>query len=303
MYLDSATADLLWLPRYKIANLHETTDLASTEVTIVPKGKVGYWTRQKIVTSCEFNFKRMPFDTQTCWIRLQMMSPGGMAAFSTESSNATFVLDPDSIGGTKAWTMSDFQVKNGEAVDGRGYIDFVFNLTRVPNYWVAFTVVPSIMLVFMSYGTFWIQRTAMPARATFGFICYLTNISLTNGALAVLPKISAKEAFLLNLLSLGQFFCAATVFEIVIANYLLHIELRLNEAWKEARNEANYHDLVESGKAMVFIGPRLAKLDRFIVNKHGKMYFSDQHIDVGARWLFLVAYSIAVAVIAGSAMA
>jgi hypothetical protein len=32
------------------------------------------------------------------------------------------------------------------------------------------------------------------------------------------------------------------------------------------------------------------------------MYFSDQHIDVGARWLFLVAYGIAVAALVSNAM-
>ena len=300
MYLDTTTADLIWRPAYAIANLYELTDLEGTELFVSPKGQVIYKTRQNVVTSCEFDFKKMPFDTQMCGVRLQMMSPSGMATFNTEE--VTFEKDDDGYGGTKAWTFSIFNTTGGATSDQKSFIDFGFQLERIPDYWVTFTVAPSVMLVAMSYGTFWIQRTAMPARATFAFICYLTTISLTNGALAVLPKVSSRNVLLLNILTLGQFFCAFTVFSIVVANYLLHIEVRLTAAWAEARKQDNYKNLKESGEAIVFIGSRIAKLDHYIVNKRGEMYFSDQHVDVLARWLFPVAYALAVAVVVGVAL-
>lgn len=300
MYLDTTTADLIWRPAYAIANLYESTDLESTELFVSPQGQVMYKTRQNVVTSCEFDFNKMPFDTQMCGVRLQMMSPSGMATFNTEE--VTFEKDADGYGGTKAWTFSIFDTASGATSDQRSYIDFGFQLKRIPDYWVTFTIAPSVMLVAMSYGTFWIQRTAMPARATFAFICYLTTISLTNGALAVLPKVSSRNVLLLNILTLGQFFCAFTVFSIVVANYLLHIEVRLTAAWAEARKQENYQQLKESGEAIVSIGPRIAKIDHYIVNKRGEMYFSDQHVDVLARWLFPVAYALAVAIVVGTAL-
>ena len=50
------------------------------------------------------------------------------------------------------------------------YVDFTVRMKRKPDYWIAFVLLPSIFLVALSYGTFWIQRGAIPARAAFCFI-------------------------------------------------------------------------------------------------------------------------------------
>ena len=73
------------------------------------------------------------------------------------------------------------------------YVDFTVRMKRKPEYWIAFVLLPSIFLVALSYGTFWIQRGAIPARAAFCFIAYLSIINLTKGALASLPRISRRR--------------------------------------------------------------------------------------------------------------
>ena len=57
------------------------------------------------------------------------------------------------------------------------YVDFTVRMKRKPDYWIAFVLLPSIFLVALSYGTFWIQRGAIPARAAFCFIAYLSSTS------------------------------------------------------------------------------------------------------------------------------
>ena len=98
---------------------------------------------------------------------------------------------------------------------------------------MSFVLIPSIFLVALSYGTFWIQRSAVPARAAFCFIAFLSTINNTKGALSALPKLSAGDAWMLGVLSKSQYFCAYTVVEVVMANYLLHIETRVKAALKE----------------------------------------------------------------------
>ena len=290
----------IWSPLVQFANSYSSMRMEPSEIMIASDGAVTTVSRARLSAACDFDFRKMPFDTQSCAIRLQMLSPSGMAQFVVDTSTA-FSSDSDRLGGTKAWRVTQQSTTVGATASDKRYVDFEMSIKREPSYWVTFIMVPSILLVFMSYGTFWIQRSIMPARATFAFICYLTMISLTNSALSVLPKIAASDAFLLNLLLVSQYFSAFTVFETVVANYFLHIELRVDKAWKEAEKMEGFLDRSETMNMREHIVPKVAKIDRFLIDRHGKMIFSDQHVDVTARIVFPIAYVIALAATVGTA--
>ena len=188
-----------------------------------------------------------------------------------------------------------------------------------------FLIVPSMFLVALSYGTFWIQRGAVPARAAFCFISFLTVINLTNGALANLPKISPGEVYLLGVMSASTYFCAYTIVEVVASNVLLHIEVRVNNALKEyeelLKKADDFTDLGkdirdsmaelgidEAGKksqnipsVQSFVRSRAGRMGRQLIKKDGKMLISDQHVDVASRWLFPVAYAVAIGAVNAAA--
>ena len=42
------------------------------------------------------------------------------------------------------------------------YVDFTVRMKRKPDYWIAFVLLPSIFLVALSYGTFWINAEPFP---------------------------------------------------------------------------------------------------------------------------------------------
>ena len=199
-----------------------------------------------------------------------------------------FFLETGGMGGTKEWKISKLSATVGETLDNATYVDFTFVMDRSSDYWLTFTIGPAVFLVVMSYGTFWIQRAAVPARAAFSFICFLSIVSLSNGALAKLPSIGADDAFLLKLLSSCLIFCGLTVIEVVVANYMMHVEIRATRTLtqeKKARGDADFD-------IQAFVRARCAKLDAVFVASSGKLRFSDQHVDVLARWIFPIAFGV-----------
>jgi hypothetical protein len=112
----------------------------------------------------------------------------------------------------------------------------------------------------------------------------------STGALAKLPSIGADDAFLLKLLSSWLIFCGLTVIEVVVANYMMHVEIRATRALaqaeeKKARGDADFD-------IQAFVRARCAKLDAAFVASSGKLRFSDQHVDVLARWIFPIAFGV-----------
>ena len=293
--------DSIWTPVYSYSNAIGTFGDAASFLVMRHDGEVTVSTQEGVETSCSFSFKKMPFDEQECHVRMELNMPVDMVDFQMASPGESLfrIQQAGVMGGTTEWNI--VQVSSRQDVTSTrppmAYVDFVVTLKRKSDYWVSFVLIPSIFLVMLSYGTFWIQRCAVPARAAFCFISYLAVINLTNGALGSLPKLSATDAYLLGVLSTSQYFCAYTVIEVVVTNYLLHIELRVEKALSEASTtEEKFGESVVDIQS--FVRERCGRLGRPLINKDGSMKFSDQHVDVLSRYFFPVAYAIAMGALA-----
>jgi gamma-aminobutyric acid receptor subunit rho len=287
----AGTVSAIWTPPYYYSDQIDDFGTKTQTVELSYDGRVKLTTREGVESACSSDFKKMPFDSQTCSVRMQLALPLNLSYFSTPTNSAVpFSQASQNTGWASEWGITSLTTAAGtiESDTMGSYIDFSVTIARKSGYWVTFVLIPSIFLVVMSYGTFWIQRTAMPARATFAFICYLTVISLTNGALGVLPHLSAADAYLLAVLSASQFFTAYTVMTTVVANYLLHIEIRVGVALKAAS------DLADVGKPVhniqEFVRQRCGRLGRTLIKRNGEMLFSDQHVDIVSRWFFPACY-------------
>jgi len=256
--------------------------------------------RQGVEASCTFDFQKMPFDEQECHARLQLNAPVQLVDITPPTGSKSLFNVPDTgiAGGTIEWTILSTSMVVGEtsgSPPAMSYADFTVKMRRKPEYWVSFVLIPSIFLVALSYGTFWIQRSAVPARAAFCFIAFLSTINNTKGALSALPKLSAGDAWMLGVLSKSQYFCAYTVVEVVMANYLLHIETRVKAALKEVSEKEDLSgDQISDRQS--FVRSKAGRIGRALIRKNGTMAFSDQDMDVLSRWLFPIAYVIAVGI-------
>ncbi|VDM13627.1 unnamed protein product [Wuchereria bancrofti] len=70
----------------------------------------------------------------------------------------------------------------------------VLELRRQFSYYLLQLYVPSSMLVIVSWVSFWLDRTAIPARVTLGVTTLLTMTTQASGINAKLPPVSYTKA-------------------------------------------------------------------------------------------------------------
>ena len=73
-------------------------------------------------------------------------------------------------------------------------LEIRFELTRDIGYYVIQVYVPTILIVTLSWISFWIDAEASPARVTIGLLTVLTMTTTSNGARASLPRVSYIKA-------------------------------------------------------------------------------------------------------------
>lgn len=69
-----------------------------------------------------------------------------------------------------------------------------FILHREIAYFLIQIYVPSILIVILSWVSFWINLDAIPARVTFGLLTVLTTTTMSTGANTSLPRVSYIKA-------------------------------------------------------------------------------------------------------------
>ncbi|ESO11402.1 hypothetical protein HELRODRAFT_116784 [Helobdella robusta] len=73
-------------------------------------------------------------------------------------------------------------------------ITILFNLQREIGYFLIQVYVPSILVVILSWVSFWINIEASPARVSIGLLTVLTTTTMSAGARAALPRVSYIKA-------------------------------------------------------------------------------------------------------------
>lgn len=71
-----------------------------------------------------------------------------------------------------------------------------FRLVRSVGYYITQVYVPSILIVILSWVSFWLDIDAVPARISLGLLTVLTMTTQSSGARASLPKVSYVKGIL-----------------------------------------------------------------------------------------------------------
>ncbi|XP_009887612.1 PREDICTED: glycine receptor subunit alpha-4 [Charadrius vociferus] len=169
--LDPSMLDSIWKPdlffaNEKGANFHEvTTD--NKLLRIFKNGNVLYSIRLTLILSCPMDLKNFPMDIQTCTMQLESFG----------------------------YTMNDLIF---EWLGGQGgkftCIEVKFHLERQMGYYLIQMYIPSLLIVILSWVSFWINMDAAPARVGLGITTVLTMTTQSAGSRASLPKVSYVKA-------------------------------------------------------------------------------------------------------------
>ncbi|XP_064928918.1 glycine receptor subunit alpha-2 isoform X10 [Columba livia] len=193
--LDSIWKPDLFFANEKGANFHDvTTD--NKLLRISKTGKVLYSIRLTLTLSCPMDLKNFPMDVQTCTMQLE--------SFGYTMNDLIFEwLSDGPVQVAEGLTLPQFILKEDKEL---GYctkhyntgkftcIEVKFHLERQMGYYLIQMYIPSLLIVILSWVSFWINMDAAPARVALGITTVLTMTTQSSGSRASLPKVSYVKA-------------------------------------------------------------------------------------------------------------
>uniref|UniRef100_A0A672NKQ0 Glycine receptor subunit alpha-2-like n=1 Tax=Sinocyclocheilus grahami TaxID=75366 RepID=A0A672NKQ0_SINGR len=149
-----------------------------------------------LILSCPMDLKNFPMDVQTCTMQLE--------SFGYTMNDLIFEwLDKGPVQVAEGLTLPQFIIRDEKEL---GYctkhyntgkftcIEVKFLLERQMGYYLIQMYIPSLLIVILSWVSFWIHMDAAPARVALGITTVLTMTTQSSGSRASLPKVSYVKA-------------------------------------------------------------------------------------------------------------
>ncbi|XP_042879966.1 glycine receptor subunit alphaZ1-like isoform X2 [Penaeus japonicus] len=178
----------------KDAELHTVT-MPNILLRIENNGDVLYSIRLTLTLSCHMDLELFPFDDQKCYIALaSYANTDEVIDYQWADINPIDLPDQLEIA---QFDLLNFTCKDTTQVYATGNFSGLlvyFNLRRQNGYHVLQTYVPTILIVSISWVSFWLDPNAVPGRITLGVTTLLTLTTLASGIRASLPPVSYVKA-------------------------------------------------------------------------------------------------------------
>ncbi|XP_075460956.1 gamma-aminobutyric acid receptor subunit delta isoform X1 [Ascaphus truei] len=216
--LDSRFVEKLWLPDTFIVNaksawFHDVT-VENKLIRLQPEGVILYSSRITSTVSCDMDLTKYPMDEQECMLDLESYG------YSSEDILYHWSETQDQIHGLDKLELPQFTITNyrftREPMNFKSAGQFPrlslrFQLRRNRGVYIIQSYVPAILLVAMSWVSFWISQSAVPARVSLGITTVLTMTTVMVSARSSLPRASAIKALDIYFLICYVFVFAALV--------------------------------------------------------------------------------------------
>ncbi|XP_074650248.1 gamma-aminobutyric acid receptor subunit beta-like [Tubulanus polymorphus] len=195
----SISADMLekiWLPdtffaNAKTARFHTATT-KNIFLRIDPEGNVFNSIRLTVTSSCPMDLTYFPMDSQKCTLEVESFG------YKTKDIKYYWVRRSDAVGVDQDVQLPQFTVRGHKTVErvvnlstgnySRLSCEIFFE--RSMGYYLIQIYIPSTLIVVLSWVSFWLCRSAVPARVALGITTVLTMTTLISSTNASLPKIS-----------------------------------------------------------------------------------------------------------------
>ncbi|KAK6751445.1 hypothetical protein RB195_003065 [Necator americanus] len=193
--------DAIWTPdtfflNEKKAHRHDI-DKLNLMIRVHANGTVMYSERISLTLSCPMHIQNYPMDEQICNLDLASY------AFTTDDILYRW-HPPDPIQfhpmlntSLPCFTLDEAYTDTCSSITTTGEyscLRMVFHLKRLFSYYMAQIYIPSSLLVIVSWVSFWLDRTAVPARVTLGVTTLLTMTTQAASINSSLPAVSYIKA-------------------------------------------------------------------------------------------------------------
>ncbi|XP_067651052.1 glycine receptor subunit alpha-2-like isoform X4 [Haliotis asinina] len=245
--VDTKLMERVWTPDLYFVNekqaiMHDVT-VSNKLLHLYPNGTVQSSIRISMTLSCDMYLHKYPHDEQKCSVNI--------SSYSYTADNVVFKWHSTPVIMREGMTLPRFEVqyrKNaGECefktvatsmISGNfSCITAEFHLTRLFGYYIAQVYLPSVLIVMLSWVSFWIDIDAIPARVSLGLLTVLTMTTQSTGARNSLPRVSYVKAIdVWMAMCLG--FVFAALLEFAYVNVQNRVERRRRMSVMEG-NESN----------------------------------------------------------------
>ncbi|XP_032832588.2 gamma-aminobutyric acid receptor subunit rho-2-like [Petromyzon marinus] len=243
MTFDSRLVKKIWVPdvffvHSKRSFIHDTTT-DNVMLRVYPEGHVLYSMRITVTAMCNMDLSRFPLDTQTCALELESYAyTEDDLMLYWKNGNASLSMDEDIS--LSQFLIQEFMTTSRLAFySSTGWYNRLFisfTLRRHVFFYLLQTYFPALLMVMLSWVSFWIDRRAVPARVSLGITTVLTMSTIITGVNASMPRVSYVKAVDVYLWT-SFVFVFLSVLEYAAINYLSTLQERRQRcAWKRIMN-------------------------------------------------------------------
>ncbi|XP_030327625.1 gamma-aminobutyric acid receptor subunit rho-3-like isoform X2 [Strigops habroptila] len=257
MTFDGRLIKKIWVPdvffvHSKRSFIHDTT-VENVMLRVYPDGNVLFSLRITVSAMCFMDFSRFPLDTQNCSLELESY------AYNEDDLMLYWKHGNKSLSTDEHISLSQFFIEEFSASSGLAFYSstgwynrlFInFALRRHIFFFVLQSYFPAMLMVMLSWVSFWIDRRAVPARVSLGITTVLTMSTIMTGVSASMPQVSYIKAVDVYLW-ISFLFVFLSVIEYAAVNYLTTIEERKQ---LKKRGKASGMYSIDAVQAMAFDG-------------------------------------------------
>ncbi|KAK4324338.1 hypothetical protein Pmani_005025 [Petrolisthes manimaculis] len=215
-------AEKIWVPDTFFANdkssyLHDVTE-KNKMVRLHGDGSITYGMRFTTTLACMMDLHYYPLDSQNCTVEIE--------SYGYTVDDVVMYWKKYPVVGVEEAELPQFTIIGHEAsyrteelaTGVYRRLSINFQLQRNIGYFVFQTYLPSILIVMLSWVSFWINHEATSARVALGITTVLTMTTISTGVRSSLPRISYVKAIDIYLVMCFVFVFAALL-EYAAVNY------------------------------------------------------------------------------------
>ncbi|GLV35758.1 Ligand-gated chloride channel homolog 3 [Carabus blaptoides fortunei] len=215
-------AEKIWVPDTFFANdknsfLHDVTE-RNKLVRLNGDGSITYGMRFTTTLACMMDLHYYPLDSQNCTVEIE--------SYGYTVMDVVMYWKDTPVRGVEEAELPQFTIIGYETNDRKESLatgiyqrlSLSFKLQRNIGYFVFQTYLPSILIVMLSWVSFWINHEATSARVALGITTVLTMTTISTGVRSSLPRISYVKAIDIYLVMCFVFVFAALL-EYAAVNY------------------------------------------------------------------------------------
>nr|CAH7712472.1 unnamed protein product [Callosobruchus chinensis] len=215
-------AEKIWVPDTFFANdknsfLHDVTE-RNKLVRLSGDGSITYGMRFTTTLACMMDLHYYPLDSQNCTVEIE--------SYGYTVMDVVMYWKSTPVRGVEEAELPQFTIIGWETNDRKERLatgiyqrlSLSFKLQRNIGYFVFQTYLPSILIVMLSWVSFWINHEATSARVALGITTVLTMTTISTGVRSSLPRISYVKAIDIYLVMCFVFVFAALL-EYAAVNY------------------------------------------------------------------------------------